>query len=257
MSRSYLNLARRPYLNTRPIVRLSIVLWVVGALLFAGNVWLYWDFLAGRGDTHARLEEVAGEIDTTRARIASLESQLAGFDLADQNLRVEFLNSRIARRHFSWSRLFDALADLLPDDVRVARLTPSSEDDTPTTRASARRRPDEATSERVVLGIQGVARTNESILNLVDALFESPAFEQTRLNRQQSQQGGLIEFDLDTIYDPHAGEEKPPEEPAVAATSESVAPPPADSSAAVAPPPADPPLAKLGPPASSAPKVVR
>jgi len=253
VSRSYLNLAREPYVNTRPVVRLSIVLWLVGVLLFAGNVWLYWDFLAGRGDTHARLETVSREIDTTRSRIDSLESELAGFDLADQNDRVEFLNTRIDRRHFSWSQLFDALAELLPDDVRLRRLTPSSLDSATGGRRRTRRSTDE--DKGVSLQIQGVARSNDSVLTLVDHLFEDSAFEEPSLTQQRNGQGGLIEFDIDTTYDPRAAEKAEPEAApapdgpdATAATGDEGEPQPAEADLR----PTD-----LGPAASAAPEVVR
>jgi hypothetical protein len=244
VSRSYLNLARDPYVNTRPVVRLSIVLWIIGGLLFAGNVWLYWDFLAGRGDTHARLEKVADEIDSAHARIASLESELAGFDLAEQNDRVAFLNSRIDRRHFSWSRLFDALAGLLPEDVRLTRLAPSSVDvsSQPGRRASSDK------GEKVSLGIHGVARTNDSILNLVDELYGDPAFDDTILTQQRNVRGGLIEFDMDTLYDPRPPGEATPGEPEAADAP--AAQEPGGTTTGRRP-------TGLGPAASSAPEVVR
>lgn len=253
MSRSYLNLARQPYVNTRPVVRLSIVLWLIGAVLFAGNVWLYWDFLAGRGDTHKRLAEVATEIDQTRGRIAALDSELAGFDLADQNDRVDFLNTRIERRHFSWSHLFDALSGLLPDDVRLTRLTPSSLDDGPSSRRrSARTSTDD--DKGVSLTIQAVAKTNDSILTLVQRLFEDPAFAATSLIQQRLGQGGLIEFDIDTTYDPG----RPERAAAAAAAREGVQAAPAEDAGAAAGLSAEERRpTRLGPAASSAPEVVR
>lgn len=207
MSRAYLNLAREPYVNTRPVVRLSLLLWLVGAVFLAGNVWLYWDFLAGRGDTHARLAEVDREIASAEERVATLESELAGFDLAEQNVRVEYLNARIERRHFSWSRLFDALATLLPDEVRLSRLSPASPEDPGRGRRSA-----PAEDDRVILGIAGIARNDESILRMVDALFSDPAFDRPNLLRQTRDDRGLIRFDLETVYAPPT-DDPPPDEP--------------------------------------------
>jgi len=281
VSRSFLNVAREPYVNTRPVVRLSIALWLVGLLLFAGNIWLYWDFFAGRSGTHAQLAEVEQEIETTRGRIASLESQVAGFDLADQNLRVEYLNTRIDQRHFAWSRLFDALARILPDDVRLTRLTPSGLDDDAKRAARSRqaRSPDAAeTDQRVVLQIEAVARTNDSILTLVDALFGDEAFEQPNLIRQSNLANGTIQFNIQTIYDPRAGQTGQSDQagekgdaagdgPAPDAKGEGTAdPPPAggDAGGANNPRHAAPRReaqnrrpTRLGPAASSAPEVVR
>lgn len=216
MNRSFLNLAGKPFVNTRPVVRLSIVLWVVGGLLLAGNVWLYWDFLAGRGDTYARLQEVQREMASARERVDSLESELAGFDLEEQNLQVEYINERIARRRFSWSKLFDALAAILPDDVRLTQLSPRPPEEPEESleqRRRTRRAADggatEEEEERVQLRIDAVARDDESILALVDALFADPAFEHPNLLQQTRQNDGLIRFDLETLYRPEepVGEE--------------------------------------------------
>lgn len=200
MSRSYLNLARDPFVNSRPVVRLSIALWVVAIALLAGNVWLYWDFLAGREDTYARLEEVDREIAATRQRIAALDAELEGFDLGEQNRQVEFLNERIDRRLFSWSELFDQLGAILPNDVYLTRLTPASGEGTSRRRGTGR---DKALGEgRVLLSIDAVARDDASILATIDALFDDPAFGEPNLLQQTQEEGGLIRFELETVYQP-------------------------------------------------------
>lgn len=203
MSRSYLDLAREPYVNTRPVVRLALLLWLIGALLLAGNVWLYWDFLAGRGDTHARLRGVTAEIAETRQRLEALDRRLGELDLAEQNRQVEYLNERIERRHFSWSELFDQLADILPDDVRLTSLSPASAgDDSGRGRSRDRSRSGGLGEDEVLLTIDAQARDDESILQLVDALFADPAFRRPDLQAQRQGDGGLIDFDLVVVYRP-------------------------------------------------------
>ncbi|HUP42082.1 MAG TPA: hypothetical protein VM599_02610, partial [Thermoanaerobaculia bacterium] len=64
-----LDLAARPFVNRRPVVRLALLLWLAGGALLAGNLWLYWDFLAGRGDVHARRLEVEEAIAIEERRI--------------------------------------------------------------------------------------------------------------------------------------------------------------------------------------------
>lgn len=206
MSRALLNLSARPFVNLRPVVRLSLALWVAGLLLLGGNVWLYWDFLAGRGDLDARRREAGEAVAVQQRRIEALSSELAGYDLGTQNEQVVYLNQRIEQRRFSWSRLFDELADLLPQEVRLTRLQPSSED------ASASRRSGRASSRsrvsasavkqgQVVLDIEGRARNDQAILELVDALFADPDFDRPNL-LQQAQEQGVIRFDLQVYYQP-------------------------------------------------------
>jgi Tfp pilus assembly protein PilN len=198
-----LDLAARPFVNRRPVVRLALLLWLAGGALLAGNLWLYWDFLAGRGDVHARRLEVEEAIAIEERRIAGLTGELAGYDLEAQNEQVAYLNQRIDQRRFSWSRLFDELAGLLPRDVRIQSLTPGGTD-TGGPRAAARRGADGAGDGRVLLGIQAEARSDEAILELVDALFADRDFERPNLIQQAAAEGGLVRFSLDTIYRPPA-----------------------------------------------------
>lgn len=197
MSRA-LNLAARPFVNRRPVVRLALVLWLAGVLLLAGNVWLYWDFLAGRGDVHARRAEVEEAIATEQRRIAALEGELASYDIEAQNRQVDYLNQRIARRRFSWSRLFDQLADVLPQDVRIESLSPAVAGEQ---RRGASRRSDlPAEAGQVLLRMEAQARSDQAILELVDALFADPDFQDPNLIQQATTEQGLIRFSLEAVY---------------------------------------------------------
>ncbi len=213
MSRT-LNLARRPFVNRRPVVRLALVLWVVGSLLLVGNVWLYWDFLVGRGDVHARRTQVEEAIRAEERRIAALEEELATFDLPAQNRQVEYLNQRIVRRQFSWSRLFDELEEVLPRDVRIERLSPVTTEGEGRRRARrpSRRPDDEAALDQVLLRIDAQSRSNEAILELVDALWADPDFERPNLLQQSEIEGGLVRFQIETIYDSPAPDPAVPAE---------------------------------------------
>lgn len=193
-----LNLAARPFVNRRPVVRLALLLWLAGVLLLVGNVWLYWDFLAGRGDVHARRAEVEEAIATEERRIAALEEELASYDLLAQNRQVDYLNQRIARRRFSWSRLFDQLADVLPRDVRIESLSPAVAGEE--RRGGPRRSDLSAVAGNVLLRIEAHARSDEAILELVDALFTDQDFQNPNLIQQAATEQGVIRFSLEVVY---------------------------------------------------------
>lgn len=199
MSRPVLNLAAEPFVNRRPVVRLAVLLWIAGVVLLAVNAWLFRDFLVGRGDVHARLQEVRESIDVEERRIAALTEELTSFDLGSQNAQVQYLNQRIAQRRFSWSRLFDRLAEVLPQDVRLRTLTPSTDADGRSSRTLDQEAPPLARGQ-VLLSIRGEARSDEDVLELVDALFADAAFEHPNLSRQATTDRGLVEFQLDTVY---------------------------------------------------------
>jgi len=60
-----LNLAREPFVNFRPIRRLTWILWVLAALLLVANTVLYWRHFSGQGQRRDLLEELEAAVDST------------------------------------------------------------------------------------------------------------------------------------------------------------------------------------------------
>lgn len=208
---SGLNLARRPFVNRRPVSRVTWILWALGGVCFLANVALYWNHVESLGDRRGRLEELDQQTLAAREEIAQTDAELAGLDLDWQNVQVTYLNGRIAERTFGWSRLFDRLEEVLPRDVRLERLTPRLiEADEETTRRGSRASLEG--EERVLLRLDGVARTGEAVLELVDNLFAHPAFADPSPTSESRRQNGLeIGFNLTVVYLPDvvAAEEGP------------------------------------------------
>ena len=190
------NLARKNFVNSRPVTRLVTVLWLAGALLFAVNLWSYYGYFDGRGASSARLLEVEQQQTVERDRLRQLESEVAKLDLTQRNQMARFLNAKIAERSFSWSLLFDRLAEVLPGKVRLTALTPKSEDET-------RRSKAESSSDLIELSIRGEAKDTESMLDFVNALFDHQAFVNPNLKRD-SLGDGIIGFELEAQYRPTA-----------------------------------------------------
>lgn len=209
-SNGTINLSSRPFVNARPVVRTTVLLWLVGALLLAWAGWRYFGYYAGRADQRDEIARIERQMVDERRTIAALQTQLAGLAPQDQNERVAFLNRRIAERTFSWSLLFDRLAGILPDDVRLITLAPQFSPDEPRSTRSRTVRPagEEASGEtRVRLGIQGAAKSSGDLLALIDALFADPAFDRPNPH-QETRQGGESLFSLSVDYLPAA--ESPP-----------------------------------------------
>jgi Tfp pilus assembly protein PilN len=216
------NLARRPFANTRPATRAGVALWLAGVLLFAGNVAVYYSYYASSADKRAALAEIEGRTTREEATARDLETALARIDLAAQNEQVEFLNRKIAERAFSWSLLFDRLAEVLPDEVRLASLRPEGvvEDERKTTRELARARTVE--QGRVRLDVVGEAKNGEALLRFVDNLFAHPAFDEPDLAYEATEAGNAIEFKLVVEYLPAVAETAPtaPTAPVIEEVSE-------------------------------------
>jgi Tfp pilus assembly protein PilN len=219
------NLARRPFVNQRPVLRISILLWVLGAALFAYNVVQYWSFSRGQDVKRGQLEEIRASIEAEEASIQQLNNRVAEIDLESQNEQVAFLNQKIRERTFGWSLLFDTLAGILPDEVRIERLSLEGEPSSSSgPRTAGRRRG--VPSEAMHFGIQGEARDFEALLSFIDALNASPAFAEPNLGRD-AKKGGLFQFRLGVDYYPSraAGLQggEPGEEAESAATAEAAA----------------------------------
>ena len=156
-----LNLARRPFVNTRPVMRVSLLLLGRSALLLLlGNVVAVLE-LPRRARPRSGTSSTAWSEPRSSAAAdgsPSSRASLAGLDLERQNEQVAFLNQKIAERTFSWSLLFDRLAEVLPDDVRLIRLAPRQRERSE--QARRRRRTREAAPQaerRVPLAIDGEA----------------------------------------------------------------------------------------------------
>ncbi len=196
MKTRQLNLARRPFVNARPVRRLTALLWLVGAGLCILNVVLFWNYFSTTDDSQQERLALEQRIQQHSARIAENKAVLAKVDLVHLNSQVDFLNGKIAERTFPWSQLFDHLAEVLPDNVRLQKLAPTTEDRV-------------GRSDRVVLPggrvrmtISGIAKTVEDELEFVDRLFAHPSFERPRLKADSIQQDRFLRFNLGVTYFP-------------------------------------------------------
>jgi len=193
------NLAREPFGNSRPVRRLSALLWVLAIGLAAWNIQAY--FASGAGATARRheLERLRSENAESRRRIDTLEADLRRADLERVNLQTEYLNQRIAERAFSWNLLFDDLVAVMPRQVRVQRLAPEGFRDE---RAGRTGRAPLSAERRVSLRISGEAADDESLLEFVDRLFEHPAFDAPNLSSESRTRAGGLDFEMTVGYLP-------------------------------------------------------
>lgn len=208
----HLNLARRPFINTRPVTRVALLLWIVGGLLLLGNTTLFYGYLSGSSEARAELAGKREAIESEQRKAGQLQTRLAGLELEEQNEQVEFLNRKIAERAFSWSLLFDRLAEVMPDDVRLLQLQPASigGNDRPGSRPSGagatRGRRPEGSSDRVPLSLQVESKSDEAFNQLVDNMFAHDSFRDPDFTRETRDEGDgesdVVRFDLRVTYIP-------------------------------------------------------
>jgi hypothetical protein len=197
------NLAASPFVNKRPVQRFTVAAWVVGALLTGVNVLLWMQYRHQSTALRGRLTDTRVAIEQTSKRVVDMDAQLRGLRLPAQNAQVKFLNDRIAERTFPWSLLFERIATTLPDGVRLLSLSPVFDK---RDRPGAAKRKDEAPppapeDEVISLKIHGAAKNDESLYQLIDAFFASPAFAHPRLFNEAAN-AAEVEFTIDVDYKP-------------------------------------------------------
>jgi Tfp pilus assembly protein PilN len=201
--RAALNLARRAFVNDRPVLRISVVLWLLGALLLLGNLSLFQRYLEGSKTKRAELESKSVEIDREKAAAAKVEEKIQTLDIAQQNQQVAYVNRKIRERTFSWSDLFDRISEVLPQEVRLERLAPRG--------VTSEREPQKQElleaddkNRSITLSITGESKNDEALRLLQDRLYEDPSFDYPNVSREAKEEDGLIRFDLAVGYRPQA-----------------------------------------------------
>jgi Tfp pilus assembly protein PilN len=198
-----LNLARRPFLNSRPVVRVTLLLWLLGLALLLVDLWQFLGYRERSADKREQIARSEGEIERQRAALARLQKTLDSFDLDAQNQKVEFLNKQIAERTFSWSQLLDRVAERLPNDVRLNRLTPLTGDKAERQRTgSTAARRSSKTSDLVPLLITGEARNDEALSSFVDNLFKPPFTDANPTREEREEDGKTLKFEISVQYRP-------------------------------------------------------
>ena len=202
---SSLNLARRPFVNSRPVVRTALALWLLGLLLLLGNVYLFWNYRTGSADKRAEIEQREEQSEREKERVRQLETRLDSMELEQQNAQIDFLNRKIDERTFSWSLLFDRLAAEMPNDVRLKRLTPITrsqlEERLRAQGTSAQRR---VAQGQVLLAITAQAKSDEAVFQFVDNLFRKPeSFRDPNWTRRiLDEEANIVEYEITVAYLP-------------------------------------------------------
>ena len=117
------NLARRPFVDTRPanLTALVLAILVLGVSFVAvRTVYRYLDDSRRTRSSIAQLKTEIANLEEERQRA---DASLARIDVAALAADVEDANAIALRRAFSWTRFLTRLEKTLPDDVRIAGIS--------------------------------------------------------------------------------------------------------------------------------------
>lgn len=182
------NFARRPFRDERPVFAVLGVALLLGLLLLAANVHLYWNFSRQVRGTRGEI----AELETRRARAAKAAEEartaLNGYKLSSLAEESAGLQTIVRERRFSWLALLARLERALPADVRLARLSPRFD-----------------SADSISLDLAALGRNPDSVVRAIAALSKDPAFRAVQLHSESSPEKGVPEgysFQITARYVP-------------------------------------------------------
>ncbi len=169
-----LNLARRPFIDTRPVNVAVGILALAVLILSTIAVKTVLGYFAGSRKTReaiASLKEETASLE--EARKAAL-ARLSRFDLEEMHAEAEDANLIAHQRSFSWTRFLDRLEKTLPPDTRVAAISLARGARGPA-RPEARVEAPATVSFQVELTL--VSRNPNGLAQAIRAFYASPWFD--------------------------------------------------------------------------------
>lgn len=167
-----LNLAKRPFVDTRPVTAAMTVLVIVVVILSAISFRTIARYLDSSRGTTIAIAALRREIAETEERRLVSQADLARFDLEELGASAEDANLIARRRSFSWTRFLSRLEMALPSDLRVTTVALSKETDEQSA-DSRRKLKDGAVNVELAL----ISRDPLGLSRTIRALYASPYFD--------------------------------------------------------------------------------
>ncbi|MGC8916410.1 MAG: hypothetical protein ACP5NF_05465 [Thermoanaerobaculum sp.] len=153
------NLARKPFLHTRPVWVVSGGIWALALALSASSLA---DFLSVRGqekDAGKRLAALTRRASELSQQVSSLSRELSQVNWKKLKVEVDSVAQAASQRHLRWGQLLSDLEEVLPWDVRLESINPVVDKD-----------------GQVTVTLEGIATSREAWLRLLSRLMEDRRF---------------------------------------------------------------------------------
>ena len=190
-----LNLSSRPFKNdTLPWVGLGLAV-VVLLLLTIWNVRTYRQNTSWVTDLKQQYSTTREELGQFDRRERGAQRDIGGYDLGGLQVRADKANEVILWKAFSWTRLFNLLQEVVPNDVQMISIRPIFRP-----KGSDRSR-DAELAGRVPVSVEGVAKSLSAFLDFEVALIRHPNFERVEPEGHTQSRTGSLAFELKFLYD--------------------------------------------------------
>lgn len=192
------NLARRPFVDSRPANLTAVFLLLAATVLTVVSLRTVFAYREGSRKSREGIAALKAEIQKLDASRRDAETKLARFDLAGMKAGAEEANALARRRTFSWTRFLTRLEKALPNDVRVVTVGLAREEKPASGRTQP---PGSADAYRVSLAL--VSRDPDGLPKLIRAFYASPWFDApTPLSEAGGERGSTEgrNLSIDVVY---------------------------------------------------------
>ncbi len=202
-----INLATKPYQDVRRVLLQWGGLVLLLAVCTVALVWTAISTWRESRDVNAKIAELHTEI----AGLDAQRSQAVAVLRLPQNSSVvddsKFLNGLIARKSFSWTKVFMQLEEIMPPRLHVVSISPELQPKTNTV--------------LVHLTVAGTSR--EAAVDLVKRLEQSPSFRDARIAEEveshEKDSLDTVRFQLTAVYVPGVVHEAVPQKAEIKAAN--------------------------------------
>jgi hypothetical protein len=195
-----LNLASRPFKN-------NTLLWagyVSSCLLLVG--FSVWNVLTWR-ESVSGLERLRNQVSNVEVKMSDLDRReeraqrtINSYDLKALEIQAAKANEVIEWKAFSWTRLFNLMEKVQPNNVRMTSIRPLFRTGRQANRMGLA---GQSLTETVPVAVEGLAKEFSHVRELQDALHGDPHFGRVMPERMQRTDKGEIVFKLTFLYHPH------------------------------------------------------
>jgi len=189
-----LNFSPHPF-QTRPMPLAVLMLFNLGLALFLlGSIW-YWFGLRNENQAvHNQIGELKARQRTVVGGHEDFVRELETINIGEYKKNVRQYHGIQVAYQTHWGRLLDDLGTILPEDVRIVRMTPTSE----------ARNKDK--SQETVIHLSAQARNKASQLAFIRKLQERPSFHDIRFESETYGQGEvMVSFEIRFTHRPGKG----------------------------------------------------
>ncbi len=183
------NLARRPFVDTRPANLTVGLLAVVVAILSFVAARTVTRYFTDSSRTRASIASLQAEITSLDEARRKAEASLARVDVASLTADVDDANEIALRRAFSWTRFLSRLEKTLPADLRIASIGLQKITGPTRSPVSERRAP----SETVLVALTLISRDPNGLPKTIRAFDSSPWFDNPTPASEDRGEKGLPE----------------------------------------------------------------